>query len=131
MKKNHTPFRNLIRAYYFPVFAFLGLSVYLLQRFHVALPELVNNYLNDFLCMPIVLKVCLYGVRFIKSEKRIQLPLLLQILLTLLFIIYFEGVLPISHERYTADYLDIIAYTLGLIFFIRVEGYEHKNRNNN
>lgn len=130
MKKNHTPFRNLIRAYYFPVFALLGALVYLLQRFHVALPELVNNHLNDFLCMPIVLKVCLYSVRFIKSEKRIQLPLLLQISLTLLFIIYFEGFLPISHERYTADFLDIIAYTLGLLFFIGVEGYEHKNRHN-
>lgn len=130
MEKNRNTFRNLIKEYYFPVFIFLGVSVYLLQWFNVSLPELVNNHLNDVLCMPIVLKISLYSVRFIKSEKRIKLPLLLQILVTLIFIIYFEGVLPITHQRYTADFLDVVAFTLGLLFFIGVEGFENKNLHN-
>ena len=86
--------------------------------------ELLNNYLNDFLCMPLVLKTCQYVVRYVKSDDRIKLPLPLQISATLLSIIYFEGVLPSMDVRYTTDLLDLVAYAAGLLFFIGVEGFD-------
>ncbi len=124
LRLNKNTFRKTVKKYYFPVFLILGAFVYFLQRLTTALPELVNNHLNDFLCMPIVLKIGLYSVRYVKSDRRLKLPLLLQVLVTLVFIIYFEGVLPNATERYTADVLDILAYTLGLLFFMGMEGFE-------
>ena len=122
-------FVKLIKKYYFPLFVLLALAVYLAQRLDIYLPEGINNYLNDFLCMPIVLKICLYAVRYVKSDDHIKLPLPLQILVTLLFIIYFEVVLPNINARYTTDLWDLVAYSAGLLFFIGVEGWERKKAN--
>ncbi len=122
-------FKTIVKKYYFPVFIITGLLVYLLQRYNADIPILINNYLNDFLCMPIVLKIGLCSVRYIKSDEHIVLPLPLQIIMTFLFIIYFEVVLPSYNERYTADMLDVVAYSLGHIFFINVEGFQKENFN--
>lgn len=77
--------------------------------------------------MPIVLKIGLFSIRYIKSDEHIVLPLPLQIITTFLFIIYFEVVLPSYNERYTADILDVAAYSLGLILFIGIEGFQKDN----
>ncbi|MFS4466536.1 hypothetical protein [Maribacter sp. 2210JD10-5] len=110
-----------VRQFYFPVLLILSLTVYLLQQFEMEIPKLANNYLNDFLCIPIVLKICQYAVRYIKSDATIKIPLLLQVIIALLFIFYFEGVLPQLNSRYTADVMDILAYSLGLSLFIMIE----------
>ncbi|TDT46268.1 hypothetical protein CLV90_0314 [Maribacter spongiicola] len=120
-------FKTIVKKYYFPVFIITGLLVYLLQRYNADIPTLINNYLNDFLCMPIVLKIGLFSIRYIKSDEHIVLPLPLQIITTFLFIIYFEVVLPSYNERYTADILDVAAYSLGLILFIGIEGFQKDN----
>lgn len=115
-------FIKRIQKYYFPVLVTLASTVYLMQRLDIYIPEFINNYLNDFLCLPIVLKVCLYAVRYIKSNESAVIPLPLQISITLLFIIYFESVLPRFNARYTGDILDLIAYSGGLFLFMLIEG---------
>ncbi len=124
MKKAYSSVIEPLKTYYFPFFIILAATIYLAQRLDSFLPELVNNHLNDFLCMPLVLKTCLYGVRHVKSDDRIQLPLLLQISITVVFIVYFEVVLAGIDPRYTADPLDVLAYTAGLVFFMAIEGWE-------
>lgn len=126
MKQASSTFKKLLQKYYFPVFVFLALAVYSAQQLELTVPTRINNYLNDFLCMPIVLKICLYVVRYVKSNDYLKLPLLLQISVTLVFILYFEVVLPSFDTRYTADLLDLIAFTAGLLFFMGVEGWERK-----
>ncbi|WP_430907930.1 hypothetical protein [Maribacter sp. 2-571] len=111
-----------IKTFYFPIFLVGALCTYTAQRFGWYVPELVNNYLNDFLCMPIVLKMCQYSVRFVRSDKTIVVPLTLKITLTLLFSFYFEYLLPIFAPRYTSDGLDVVAYFTGLLVFITLEG---------
>lgn len=124
MKRTFSTVLETTKKNYFPVFIILAATIYFAQHLGVTLPEPVNNHLNDFLCMPLVLKTCLYSVRYVKSDDCIQLPLLLQISTALLFIIYFEGVLPSFDARYTADPLDVIAYIAGLLFFMGIEGWE-------
>ena len=107
--------------FYLPLFCVVAFTVYLAQRYSASLPELANNYLNDLLCMPIVLKICQYAVQFIKSDKQLKIPIKISFTLTVLYAIYFELVLPQFHSRYTADGMDVILYFLGLLFFLWIE----------
>ena len=109
---------KFIKQYYFPFFLLLASLVYAAQRLGIHLPELVNNHLNGFLCIPLVLKIALYAGRYIKSDST------LQICVTVLYCIYFEVLLPKVNDRYTGDVLDVIAYFLGLLVF----GYIEKRR---
>lgn len=112
---------NFIQKWYFPVLGVLAFMVYGAQRLNIYLPRLINDHFNDFICMPIVLKICQYAIRIVKSNQRVQVPLLLQVLLTLLYSIYFEFILPLINERYTSDPWDIIAYFLGLFCYQWIE----------
>ncbi|UZO82336.1 hypothetical protein NBT05_07630 [Aquimarina sp. ERC-38] len=46
-----------------------------------------------------------------------QLPILLQLVITSGYAIYFEIILPPLHERYTGDFWDVICYFTGWLFF--------------
>ncbi|TLF46568.1 hypothetical protein [Maribacter aurantiacus] len=109
------------QKHYFQVFSLFAVLIYLAQRLEISLPALANNYLNDFLCMPIVLKICLEGARFIKSDNRLQLPPMLCFTVTLLFAGYFEGYLPIINARYTQDPWDLLCYAAGMCLFFWLE----------
>ena len=106
-----------IRRWYFLIISFLALSVYIAQRLDFWLPYWMNNYFNDLLCMPIVLKICQFAIRYIKGDDQRKVPIFLQIGLTIYYSIYFEYLLPQFNDRYTTDKLDIIFYFLGLLLF--------------
>lgn len=110
-----------IRRFYFLVFVGIASAVYIAQQLSFHLPHLINNYLNDLLCMPIVLKICQYAVRFIKKDQHIVIPIKISFTLTVLYALYFEFLLPKFNNRYTADAIDIILYFMGLFFFFWIE----------
>lgn len=112
---------SMLRRYYFPVMVAVALGVYLTQIYEGRLPMWANNHLNDFLCMPIVLKVCQSAVRYLKSDRRLTLPWQLQTTLALVFCLYFEGYLPPVSTRYTADLWDMVMYALGTGVFYQLE----------
>ncbi len=119
-----------ISKIYFPVFAILAIIIYMAQYFAIGLPLFVNNHLNDFLCMPIVLLICQTAVRYIKSDITLRIPFSLLVLITVIFTIYFEYYLPSVNDRYTADVFDVLMYFSGLLFFYLMEnGYGNRNRN--
>ncbi len=60
---------------YVPVFCLLAGLIHMAQQWSLALPSWINNYMNDFFCMPIVLFVCQYTVRKLKSNMEFQLSL--------------------------------------------------------
>ena len=112
-----------IQRYYFWVFSIIALSVYSLQKFSVTIPYLFENYLNDLLCIPIVLKVCQYVIRYIKSDITIRLSMLQILTICLGYAFYFEWYLPLHNPRYTADGIDILMYFMGGLFFYGIERY--------
>jgi len=92
-------------------------AVYILQQLNVALPHLINNYLNNLLCMPVVLTLCLVVLQFIKKNYSLTIPIFVIASITLYYIIYFEWFLPKINERYTADPIDAFLYIIGAIAF--------------
>ncbi|MDW5290855.1 hypothetical protein [Formosa sp. PL04] len=91
--------------------------VYLSNIFTIELPNWIRFYVNDALCMPLVLTFCLLGIRGIKGDFNLYLPLGPIIILTLFYAILFEWLLPQSNSRYTADWIDVLLYSLGSLGF--------------
>ena len=101
----------------FTAFCILGFCVFLAQKIGVSLPLLINNYLNDFLIIPIVLTVCLYVLQFTRSEKAYKIPLFIILFLCVAYAIFFEVFIPKIKARYTADIVDVFVYFLGGLWF--------------
>ncbi|MAD96682.1 MAG: hypothetical protein CMB99_05070 [Flavobacteriaceae bacterium] len=110
---------NRLTTSYFFISLFLGSLIYGMQQFtSVELPSLANNYLNDFLFMPIVLFVCLFTIILIKNNKNYQLPLYIILYTCALVSIAFEYYFPKVLTRYTADIMDVCLYFVsGLLFY--------------
>lgn len=110
----------IVRGYIF-VFGGLGAYIYTVKQWGWELPSWVANYMNDFLCMPIVLFICRWVVCRLRSNKELQLPFPLILLLTMYFVVYFEYYLPQVNMRYTADIWDVVLYFSGSLFFYMME----------
>lgn len=95
----------------------VALSIYIAQRLHLALPNWISFYVNDFLCMPIALSLCLVVVRRIKTSTTLYLPMTAIFFLTVYFAIHFEWLMPKLSTRYTFDIIDIMLYSLGSLLF--------------
>lgn len=95
----------------------LATAIYTCQRLHLPIPSWINNYVNDFLFLPLVLGFCLFVVRKIKRNPKLQLSLPLVLGVSLFYCLYFEGYLPQHNPRYTGDWIDCLLYVCGAIVF--------------
>jgi hypothetical protein len=99
----------------------LGSLSYLLIQFcrqqDLIIPELLNNYVTDFLFMPLLLLTTLWLTRLIKRKKQLvfSVPMLITVFIYVSFV--FEYYLPQTSTVYTADYLDIVMYFFGTVFY--------------
>ncbi len=105
----------------FICFVLLFLLLQLLQYFSIGLPNWVVFYVNDFLCMPIVLFICLQILKIFTKDPSQQLPYLPALVLTIFYSVYFELILPQFTERYTSDFLDVIMYMCGSLIFLLLQ----------
>lgn len=96
---------------------FIAISIYVLQRFEIPLPLLVNNYLNDLLCMPLVLGALTFLIRRLKKDPFFKFPLFFVLFMAAFYAVYFEYYLPKVNLRYTADWIDVALYFTGSIGF--------------
>ncbi|WP_157417805.1 hypothetical protein [Aequorivita capsosiphonis] len=88
-----------------------------MKYFSVSGPNWIFHHLNDFLVIPMVATVCLYGVWIIKKDKSIRLNIFTILSLVALFSIFFEYYLPLQSYRYTGDIWDVVCYFLGGVVF--------------
>ena len=109
---NRQTFRPFLRTY-FIVSVALYLFVHFFRFVNRPLPALVNNYLTDFLCMPIILTISLIGVRYFKKIPSFKLSLLMILGMTVFYALLFEWFLPLNKIRYRADLVDVVFYFLG------------------
>ncbi|GHA64400.1 hypothetical protein [Pontibacter akesuensis] len=77
----------------------------------------LHTHLDDLLVLPLTLTIALAAERLYFDTPYFTLPLGYTLLALLLFCVVFEGVLPLLHTMYTADYWDILAYAAGALFF--------------
>lgn len=97
--------------------ALTAMCIYVLQRFEIPLPQMINNYLNDLLCMPLILGAVTFITRYLKKDKTYQLSLFFVLFMAGYYSFYFEYYLPTVNLRYTADWIDVVLYFMGSIGF--------------
>ena len=104
----------------FCILSFLiGSIVYACQYLNYPLPKIINNFLNDFLIVPIVLYICLWALILIRKDKYFTLPLFMVLYVCAFYSFIFEYIAPKFLIRYTADIIDVILYFLGgIVFYI-------------
>ena len=103
---------------------FLFLLNILLLNFNSNLPTFFSSYLNDLLCLPIVLSICFFVIRFFSKNKQVQISLFSAFSLAALYSIYFELYLPEVTTRYTSDVIDVLLYFTGAFAFWLVQKSE-------
>lgn len=108
---------KILKNHIFLILCFFALLIYLVNRFSLSLPNWVYFYVNDLLCMPIVLSFSLAILRFIKKTETIYVPLSIIFMLTTYYAIFFEWLMPQFNSRYTGDLIDVFLYYIGAILF--------------
>jgi hypothetical protein len=110
-----------MRALWLPYWFFPSVAAYGMircWRLYGGVPQILNDYFTDLLCMPVVLAICIAGVRLIKRDPMIRAGIGMVAIVTLQFSILFELVLPVYNPDYRGDWLDILMYVTGALFFI-------------
>lgn len=111
--------KNKLLFYFFTFSVVIGSAIYFFQKKEIYLPKLINNYLNDFLIVPIVLTISLYVTRFLRNSKEYKLSIGVIIYICVLYATLFEFIFPKYLSRYTADIIDVILYFAGgFVFYI-------------
>ncbi|NQV15868.1 hypothetical protein HQ531_10460 [bacterium] len=106
------------------VLALTAAPIYLLNLWFILplanTPLFFNNYLGDFLALPIYLPVSLYLAAQLKIVPNLYRLHWIHVLGTIiLFSVIFEGLVPVFDTRSTRDPFDLIAYFAGgiLVYF--------------
>lgn len=84
----------------------------------------IDGYFTDLLFVPAMSLFALIGVRFIKRDNTITIPMHLILLQTILVGIYFELYLPTQEAitgNYTSDPIDVIFYLNGAVIYYLVQ----------
>lgn len=105
------------------VLLIVAMTVYFMKQNKHELPVIINNYLNDLLCLPIVLGIITYTIRYLKKDPQFKLPLFFVICLATYYAVYFEYYQPKVNVRYTSDWIDVILYYIGGISYFFVSKY--------
>ncbi|MDP4662389.1 MAG: hypothetical protein NWS74_01895 [Salibacteraceae bacterium] len=83
-----------------------------------SLPPFFHSYFEDLLAMPIFLKTALILIQSFNDKWKKNIILKRDIIIiTLLTGAYFELILPVFDHRFTNDPIDLLAYSLGSLFF--------------
>jgi len=112
---------KLLLKPYFICFVGLYVVVRLLRLFEFEIPEMINSHLTDFLFMPILLTISLFGVRVLKRDGDINLTFGMIIVSFVFVSVVFEIIMPSRSSHFVKDYWDIAAYGLGAAFFLWVQ----------
>ena len=98
------------------VLTFFAYKVY--ELFHPA-TIFMHAYLEDLLALPLVLKTGLLSVQWINKRWRSFVLSQREVLvITCLFSVYFEWLMPRSTTAFTADGWDVVCYAAGSAAFL-------------
>ena len=88
--------------------------------FHFSGLRLLDNYLLDLLCMPIVLEICAFSMRLIFGRP-MQISKAQVVIAVLYTSLWFEVILPKQRTGFYGDAIDVFLYALGAFawFYLR------------
>lgn len=112
MKTLHNP--------WFIIGCLTWVTVLVLRKIHHPLPYL-NGYINDAFAIPVIANLGLWFNRvFIIKNDHYVLSKRQVIFIVVYVAIVFEGFLPYLSKTYTADWIDVLLYIFGGLFFYNV-----------
>lgn len=91
-------------------------ALHLAGRFQ-PLPPSLASYLDDLLCLPLVLGATLMAHRLRSGDRNLILPASHGLFAVALFSLCFEVILPRLAPRYTSDPWDVVMYAAGFALF--------------
>lgn len=112
----------------FLISTLLFLLISLHDLLNLKLPNWILFYGNDFLCMPVVLSICLFAARSVKKDAGVYLSMLIILSLTIFYALFFELVLPKTQSNHTADFVDVLMYIAGAGLFYLVQKKDQKRK---
>lgn len=90
----------------------------------------VHAYLDDLLCMPIILGLCTQIIQWIHPAKQYYHLSRNHIIISILFFsIVIELIYPFVYpESYTGDLFDVVCYTIGGLLFYQLVALKTRRR---
>ncbi len=104
---------------WFLFFCLLWMMVFSLQKFGIDLPDLLQFYFLDLIAIPVLATLGLAFLKITEANDHIILKKWQLLFIVVATSIAFEIIWPIYNERYTADWVDVLLYTIGGLFFWR------------
>lgn len=103
-------------------FEFLLLLIFLfnqlIEKFGFYIP-VIHSYLDDVLAIPITLSVTKYIMYFLHNPTYKSLYTSLQVgIVVVMFSLYFEWYLPLVYTIHYRDFIDIICYAFGGVYYL-------------
>ncbi len=124
--------QNKILTYYFIFSLIIGTLIYYAQKKAIQLPSIINNYVNDFLIIPIILIPSLFILQWSKGDKNYKISAWVILYICVFYALFFEYIIPQYHSRYTADLIDVILYFAGGFVFYSLQNVTYViNKQNN
>ncbi|MDB4920424.1 hypothetical protein [Mucilaginibacter sp.] len=98
----------------------IWLVVFIMRKLNHPLP-FINGYVDDAIAIPIIANLGLWFQRvvIIKSNYYV-LSIWHVVFITVYVALVFEGLLPMLSKTYTADWVDVLLYIIGGVFFYKV-----------
>lgn len=97
------------------------LLVFISRRMGMQLPELINSYLSDLLCLPMMLTASLLIIRKVKRLPWFRFDIRHVLAAWAYLSLVFEYWLPGRSAIYTADPLDVLAYGIGGLAYLGLQ----------
>ena len=96
------------------------LIVIVLRKTGHPLPYL-NGYLTDAFAIPVIANLGLWFQRVIIYKSNYYVLSMWHVVFIVVYVsLVFEGLLPWLSAKYTADWIDVVLYIVGGVFFYRV-----------
>ncbi len=96
---------------------FVAVFIYVAPLLSIQLPIVIKSYVNDLLCLPIVLETCRRSASWILKIPHLHLNSFTITSVCMYFSVYFEYYLPTFNTRYTSDWTDVLLYCFGGTIF--------------
>lgn len=103
---------------WFIIGCMIGITVFVLRRVPVTIPYYINGYLTDLFAIPVIANIGLWFMRVAIVKTNMYKLSVGQIIFIVIYVsLVFEVVLPHFSKQYVSDYIDVVMYVLGGIFF--------------
>ncbi|HVW98343.1 MAG TPA: hypothetical protein VHA56_20420 [Mucilaginibacter sp.] len=96
------------------------LLIFLSRKTGHPIPYL-NGYIDDLFAVPVICNLALFSLRrlIVKSDHYTLSPG--HVIFVVVYVTFaFEILLPMLSKTYTADWLDVVLYVIGGVFFYKV-----------